>query len=168
MELVVNFTLNNEALEADFDVSEINNFDALFQIDAAGTTWGSIDGTLSNQTDLQNALNLKANQSELDATNNTVTDNYNTLNGRINNNVQSISDINTTLSSYGNIVTHNVSEFATSAQGILADSALQPNDNISELINNVGYITSSALNGYATESFVNNGLAEKQEVIMFK
>ena len=31
----------------------------------AGATWGSITGTLSSQTDLQNALNLKANQSAL-------------------------------------------------------------------------------------------------------
>lgn len=69
---------------------------------------------------------------------------------------------------------------ASSEQGLLADSALQPNDNISELVNNVGYITGitssdiqtalgyipysaenpsgfitiSALNGYATENWV--------------
>lgn len=69
---------------------------------------------------------------------------------------------------------------ASSQQGLLADSALQPNDNISELVNNVGYITGitssdiqtalgyipysaenpsgfitiSALNGYATENWV--------------
>ena len=30
---------------------------------------------------------------------------------------------------------------ATKAQGVLADSALQPGDNISELVNDVGYIT---------------------------
>lgn len=47
----------------------------------------------------------------------------------------------TTISGYGNIVTHNVSEFATSIQGGLADTALQPNDNISELTNDTGYIT---------------------------
>lgn len=46
-----------------------------------------------------------------------------------------------TIATYGNIVTHNTSEFATSAQGALADTALQPNDNISELQNDVGYIT---------------------------
>lgn len=50
-----------------------------------------------------------------------------------------------TISGYGDIVTHNTSEFATSAQGTLADTALQPNDNISELNNDVGYITSSAI-----------------------
>lgn len=52
---------------------------------------------------------------------------------------------------FGDIVTHNVSEFATSAQGALSDTALQPNDNISELNNDVGYITSASL------PTVNNG-----------
>lgn len=49
--------------------------------------------------------------------------------------------ITDTLDTYGNIVTHDVDEFATAAQGAKADSALQPNDNISELNNDVGYIT---------------------------
>ena len=48
MELVANFTLNNEALDAQFDVSEVTNLDALFQIDTdfqvAGE--GVIDVTL--------------------------------------------------------------------------------------------------------------------------
>lgn len=39
-----------------------------------------------------------------------------------------IDDIKDTIDTYGDIVTHNVSEFATSAQGALADSALQPSD----------------------------------------
>lgn len=33
-ELVANFTLNNESLNAEFDFSEVTNFDALFKIDA--------------------------------------------------------------------------------------------------------------------------------------
>lgn len=37
------------------------------------------------------------------------------------------------------------SDVATAAQGALADTALQPNDNISKLTNNVGYITSADL-----------------------
>jgi hypothetical protein len=41
----------------------------------------------------------------------------------------------TTLSGYG------ISDAATSTQGALADTALQPNDNISELTNDSGYIT---------------------------
>ena len=75
-----------------------------------GGTWGSITGVLSDQTDLQNALDAKQN---------------------------TISDLST--------IRSGASAGAT---------ALQPNDNISELVNNAGYITSSALNGYATESFV--------------
>lgn len=35
--------------------------------------------------------------------------------------------------------------YATSAQGALADTALQPNDNVSSLVNDAGYITSSAI-----------------------
>lgn len=46
-----------------------------------------------------------------------------------------------TIAWYGNIVTHNTSEFATSTQGWKADTALQPNDNISELNNDAWYIT---------------------------
>ncbi len=36
MELVANFNLNNESLDAQFDISEITNFDALFQIADTG------------------------------------------------------------------------------------------------------------------------------------
>ena len=64
-----------------------------------------------------------------------------TLVGQITTNQEDISGINTIMSGYGDIVTHNAAEFATSAQGALADTALQPNDNISELNNDVGYTT---------------------------
>ena len=115
MELVANFILNNDSLDAEFDVSEVQNFDALFEIYAGGVTWGNITGDIENQTDLQNELN--------------------TLSGAIDSNHQAITEINTTMQGYGDIVTHDVSEFATSAQGAKADSALQPNDNITELNN---------------------------------
>ena len=170
MEFVANFTLNNDNFDAEFDVSEGVSFDTLFEINAAGTTWGSIDGDISNQTDLQDALDSKASNERVDGVvsafdediesiNNsitelsgnlgeletTVTNNYNELDGRISSDHQEITNINTTLQGYGNIVTHNTSEFATAAQGALANSALQPGDNISELNNNVGYITSASL-----------------------
>lgn len=51
-------------------------------------------------------------------------------------------------------VDNEIEDCATAAQGAKADTALQPNDNISELTNNAGYITDSALSGYATESWV--------------
>lgn len=99
--------------------------------------WGNITGTLADQTDLQNALNAKQDV------------------------ISDLSDIRTdatngataysTIQTYGDIVTYNAANFATSAQGSLADTALQPNDNISELVNDAGYITAASL------PTVNNG-----------
>lgn len=43
----------------------------------------------------------------------------------------------------GTTISADFTEVATAAQGGLADSAIQPNDNISELNNDAGYITSS-------------------------
>lgn len=74
--------------------------------------WGNIIGTLSDQTDLQNALNAKQ-------------------------------DIISDLTDIRN-------------GAALGATALQPNDNISLLLNNVGYITNSALVGYATTTYVDN------------
>lgn len=72
-----------------------------------------------------------------------------TLQDNIDTNTQSITTINNTLKTYGNIVAHNVNEFATAEQGSKADSALQPKDNITELTNNAGYtkVESSTTNG---------------------
>ncbi|MCL2538103.1 MAG: hypothetical protein FWE52_01340 [Alphaproteobacteria bacterium] len=41
------------------------------------------------------------------------------------------------------------SGFATAIQGTLADTALQAGDNVSELINDAGYLTSADMSGYA-------------------
>lgn len=108
MEFVVNFTLNNDSLDAEFDVSEVENFDALFEIYASGTTWGNISGDIENQTDLYNILS--------------------TYEGQIDDNHEEITNISLTMQGYGDIVTYNASDFATAAQGALADTALQPAD----------------------------------------
>lgn len=107
-DVVAKFTLNNDDnLNTSFDLSE-NNFDAVFKIDAAGTTWGSIDGTLSNQTDLQTALNLKADKStveaDFEALNDTITENYDTLDSKIDS-VQS--DLSWDISALSETVTNN-------------------------------------------------------------
>ena len=60
---------------------------------------------------------------------------------QITTNKNAIASINDTLGTFGNIVTRNASEFASSAQGSLAGTALQPGDNISELTNNLGFIS---------------------------
>lgn len=184
----------NNPIEAEFELSE-GGYDCSFELFASGTVWGGITGTLSDQTDLQAALDLKADKTELNTAiqneattraendtllqNNintlsqTVTANYNALDARITTNTGNISDINTTISGYGNIVTHNVSEFATSVQGALADTALQPNDNISELTNDAGYITSASLpTNYVTTNTAQNISGRKtflgEKAIYFK
>ena len=50
------------------------------------------------------------------------------LQGTVTGHTSQIGTINDTIGGYGNIVTHNASEFATSAQGALADTAVQPAD----------------------------------------
>jgi hypothetical protein len=92
---------------------------------------GFIDSSsLSNyvtQTDLTNGLATKQ-----DTINDLSTIRSNAANGQ---------SAYTTIGGYGDIVTYNASNFATSAQGSLADTALQQGDNISLLNNNSGYIT---------------------------
>ena len=59
----------------------------------------------------------------------------------------------------GNVISADFTAVATAAQGALADTALQPDDNISELTNDAGYIDSSALSGYVPTSRTVNGKA---------
>lgn len=130
--LYFNFELDTEdTLDANFELAESANYDALFEIYASGTTWGNILGYIDNQPDLINILNEKADISYVDSVTGALSD--------------SISGIESIIGGYGDIVSYNASYFATSIQGGLADTALQPNDNISELSNDVGYITSASL-----------------------
>lgn len=107
-DVTAKFSLNNENLNATFDLSEENTVDAIFKIDAAGTTWGSIDGTLSNQTDLQAELDAKADKSTVEADieilSDTVAENYTTLDNKIDG-VQS--DLSGDISALSNTVTSN-------------------------------------------------------------
>ena len=49
-----------------------------------------------------------------------------TLQGTVSGHTTSIGEIQDTMETYGDIVTHGASEFATAAQGALADTAVQP------------------------------------------
>lgn len=49
--------------------------------------------------------------------------------------------------------------FATAFQGSLADTSLQPLDNISELVNDAGYLVSSNLSGLASETYVDTAIS---------
>jgi len=48
--------------------------------------------------------------------------------------------------------------FATAFQGSLADSALQPLDNVSTLVNDAGYLVSTDLTGLASETYVDTAI----------
>ena len=136
-DFVANFSLENNDVDANFDL-ESTQFDAILELNPTGTSWGSITGTLSNQEDLQEALNDKANASAVEII------------------AENVDTINNTINSFGDIVTYDASAFATSEQGELADTALQPGDNISELVNDAEYATTSELS---------EGLSEKQDTI---
>lgn len=53
MEFVANFTLNNDSLDAVFDINEVENFDALFQINASPEKVSQLINDLNFQTDEQ-------------------------------------------------------------------------------------------------------------------
>jgi hypothetical protein len=66
----------------------------------------------------------------------------------------------------GNQIAVDFTDVATAAQGTKADTALQSGDNISELNNNVGYITNSALSGYVPTSRKINGKALTADITL--
>lgn len=95
-----------------------------------------------------------------------------TLVGQITTNQGNITTIQTTMSGYGNIVTHNVSEFATAAQGTKADTAVQPADLATVAtsgsyndLNDKPTIGNATLtiqkNGTAVDTFTANATADK-------
>jgi len=59
----------------------------------------------------------------------------------------------------GTAASTDANAYATAAQGTLADSATQPGDNVSSLLNDAGYLVAGNLTGYATETFVGTEIA---------
>ena len=124
---VASTTVESEVLDVD-DVYYYDGNVWRLQVNTQKTTsFVNIAGDPYDNTALATALNAKQDEiSDLST---------------IRSNAQAGKSASDTIANYGNIVTHNTSEFATSAQGSLADSALQPGDDISELVNDAGYIT---------------------------
>lgn len=100
-----------------------------------------IDNEITRATEAEAALSERITDEALDRAEADAA-----LSDRITTNANDISDINEELATYGDIVTHNVSEFATAEQGQTADSAIQPGDNISELTNDSNYQSESQVN----------------------
>ena len=66
MSEIIDINVTKEVEQIDINVTENVIEVNINSVSGGGASWGEIDGTLSNQTDLQNALNLKANESDLD------------------------------------------------------------------------------------------------------
>lgn len=132
-----------------------------------GGTWGSITGTLSDQTDLQTALDAKYDASNPSGfitgiTSSDVTNalGYTPYNSTNPNGYITISALNgyateTWVTNQG-YITGITSSDVTTALGYTPYNATNPN----------GYITASALTGYATETYVDTGLATKQATLV--
>lgn len=108
----------------------------------ADTALGTrIDNEITRATEAETGLSGRITDESLDRAEADAS-----LSDRITTNSDNISDIEEVLATYGDIVTHNVSEFATAEQGQTADSAIQPGDNISELTNDSNYQSESQVN----------------------
>lgn len=66
MSEIIDINVTKQVEQIDINVTENVIEVNINSVSGGGATWGEIDGTLSNQTDLQNALNLKADASDLD------------------------------------------------------------------------------------------------------
>lgn len=110
-------------------------------------------GNVDNTSDLNKPIST-ATQTALNGKQNTINDL-----SEIRSNASNGQSAYNTIQNYGDIVTYDASDFATSTQGQKADTALQPNDNITELNNNAGYITSASLPtvNNSTVKFQKNG-----------
>jgi hypothetical protein len=123
--------------------------------DGDGMSWKNVE--ISDVTGLQTALDLKADKS----TTYTKTETDTLLSGKqdtisdlstIRSNAQAGKSASDTIATYGDIVTHDVAEFATAAQGAKADTALQAGDNVSELVNDAGYLVMGDLTNFVTKN----------------
>ena len=118
----------DEVLQANIDAEEAA------RIAADNVLQGNIDTEATARANADNALNTaitnevsRAKGVEGSLSNLTTTAKSNLV-AAINEVDANVDSISATIGGYGNIVTHNVSEFATAAQGAKADTAVQPAD----------------------------------------
>lgn len=153
-DVTAKFTLKNDNLNASFDLAEENTVDAIFKIDAAGTTWGSIDGTLSNQTDLQAALDLKADkstvQADLEALNDTITENYDTLDNKIDSVNTSLSSDISALDTKVNTVQSDLSGDISALTQTVTSNNTAVNNRIDTTNTNLSNLQTTVNNNYTT------------------
>lgn len=150
--------LENDISALETDLNEKINNEQSARIEADNTLDTKIDTHIADKTNphevtkAQVGLGNVDNTSDLDkpistATQTALNGKQNTINdlSEIRSNASNGKSAYNTIQTYGDIVTYDASSFATNLQGQKADTALQPNDDISKLNNDVGYITSASL-----------------------
>ena len=122
-------------------MSDLDGIDAIFEINAGGTTWGSIIGDIEDQADLKEALDsITGDVGDLDSI---VSANYEELNDKISDNSTDIAN---------HIADTNNPHVVTKAQVGLGNA-----DNTSDLNKPISTATQTALNGKVpTSRKINN------------
>ena len=110
----------------------VNYWNSLNYADKETIDWGSITGTLSNQTDLQNALDLKANISSLATV--ATSGSYDDLSNKPT--IPTVNNATLTIQKNGT----TVDTFTANASSNVTANITVPTDT-SDLTNNAGYIT---------------------------
>jgi hypothetical protein len=118
--------------------------------------WGNIGGDITAQTDLQNALNAKANVADIP----TKTSDLTNDSGFITNSALAGYATQNWVENQG-YLTEVPSEYVTDSE--LTAKGYQTAAQVETAITSKGYITDEALDGYATENYVDTGLNGKQD-----
>lgn len=150
---VFEYALNNSSFTAT-QWSAINSGATTTNIGQIATNTTNISNHVGNTSNPHNVTKAQVglgnvdNTSDLDKPISTAT--QTALNGKqaaisdlatIRSNAQAGKAASDTIATYGDIVSYDAADFATAAQGGKADTALQPGDNVSELVNDAGYLT---------------------------
>jgi len=120
-EWLFEYSLNNSSFTAD-QWSAINSGVTESSVQQIGTNAQAIEGI--NNSDVMKSGISSTKVAQYDGYATSKQDFIDDLT-EIRENAQAGKGASDTIATYGNIVTHNVSEFATSAQGVKADSAIQ-------------------------------------------
>lgn len=128
-------------LVANFELSEGQEFDALFEINASGTTWGSIDGDIENQIDLYNILMSKADKTEVE-------EDITTLDNKIDNVQSDLSEDISTLNANLTAEISNRENADTALQTQITNLSGTVSSNYSTLNNSISNLSNTVDSNY--------------------
>ena len=138
-------TINNQSILGNGDIHITGGSDSV--------NWGAIGGNINNQTDLVSALNLKQNTEKGKGLS---TNDYTSAEKSKLNSITEGAEVNV-------INTIKVNNTALTPTGKTVNIGVPTKT--SDINNDSGFITNSALSGYATKGYVDNAVNGKQDTI---